>query len=152
MILIINTADTKKVFIGLAKDGKLIAKKQFIAQYHQAEKLLPEIDKLLAKQACKLASLQAIFVVSGPGPFTALRIGIITANTLGWALKIPVAGIKLNEFKNINELMKIGRQKLKKVKVGDIVEPFYGREPNITLRRGSLDFTRDKSGQAKRKK
>ena len=135
MILIINTADQKKVFIGLVDKGELVAKKKFQAQYQQAEKLLVEIDKLLSKQTCKLASLQAIAVVNGPGPFTALRIGVVTANTLAWALKVPVVGIKLPEFKNIDELVKISEKKIKKAKVGAIVEPFYGKEPNITSKR-----------------
>ncbi len=135
MILIINTADIKKVFIGLANIGGLVAKKHFVAQYQQAEKLLPEIDKLFKKQAYKPSNLQAIFVVNGPGPFTALRIGVVTANTLAWALKIPVAGVKLNEFKNINELIKKGFAQINKARVGDSVEPFYGKEPNITQRK-----------------
>ncbi|MFA6382650.1 MAG: tRNA (adenosine(37)-N6)-threonylcarbamoyltransferase complex dimerization subunit type 1 TsaB [Candidatus Buchananbacteria bacterium] len=135
MFLIIHTADEKKVFIGLAEKDKLAAKREFTAQYRQAEKLLVEIDKLLASRACKPASLQAIFVVLGPGPFTALRIGVVTANTLAWALKIPVVGIKLDEFKDIDQLIKIGGQKIKRTKIGRTVEPFYGREPNITLKK-----------------
>src|SRR3989338_10925899 len=144
MILIINTTDAKKVFIGLANKSRLIAQKEFTAQYQQAEKLLPEIDGLLKKQACQFESLKAIFVVSGPGPFTALRIGVVTANTLSWALKIPVIGLKLNEFKNEHDLTKKGLRKLRKTEAVDIIEPFYGKKPNITIRR--------RSRQARRKK
>lgn len=135
MILIINTADQKRVFIGLINKDKLVAKKEFVAQYQQAEKLLTEIDRLLANQVCKLASLQTIIVVNGPGPFTALRIGVVTANTLAWALNIPVAGIKLTEFKNLEELVEISKQKIKKTKIGAIAEPFYDQKPNITLKK-----------------
>jgi len=133
MILIINTADQKQVFIGLVNKGELVTKKQFQAQYQQAEKLLIEIDKLIKRSAIR--NLKGVVVVSGPGPFTALRIGVITANTLAWALNIPVAGIKLTEFKNINELVEISEEKIKKAKVGTIVEPFYGKEPNITRKK-----------------
>lgn len=135
MILVIHTADQSQVFLSLAKAGKLIAKKQFNAQYHQAERLLFAIDKLLKAKSCKLKAITGIVVVSGPGPFTALRIGIATANTLAWALKIPVAGIKLDEFNNISELIKISEKKIKKAKTGNIIKPFYGMEPNITRRR-----------------
>jgi len=132
MILIINTADQKQVFIGLVKKDKLVAKKKFQAQYQQAEKLLVEIDKLLSAKSYQLKAIKGIAIVIGPGPFTALRIGVITANTLAWALSIPVAGIKLTEFKNINELVKISEKRIKKAKVGTIIKPFYGKEPNIT--------------------
>lgn len=141
MILIINTADVKQVFIGIINKGKLVAKKNFQAQYQQAEKLLVEIDKLIKQSTIR--NLKGIIVVSGPGPFTALRIGVITANTLAWALKIPVAGVKLTEFKNVDELVEISESKIKKVKKaprlrsgqGNMVEPFYGKEPNITMKK-----------------
>ncbi len=166
MILVINTADTKKVFIALVQTGKLIVKREFLAQYRQAEKLLSAIDKLLASlrlsygkasgrsgqaksysprfacltarqagEAGKLKTLKGIVVVSGPGPFTALRIGVATANTLAWALNIPIVGYALDEFKDIQELAKIAENKIKKAKRGVIIEPFYGKEPNITLKR-----------------
>ena len=133
MNLIIHTADKEAVLICLASKGRLIAKKKFKAQYKQAERLLAEVDKLLDDQACKPASLQAIVVVNVPGPFAALRIGIILANTLGWALKIPVVGIKLSEFRDIEDLVEISSDKIIKAKKGSVVEPFYGKEPNITL-------------------
>lgn len=135
MILFINTADTKKVFIGLIKKNELIGKKEFFAQYQQAEKLLAEINSLLKIKDCKPKDLQAIIVICGPGPFTALRIGIVVANTLSWALKIPVVGMKLTEFKDIDDLIKKSFIKLHKIKIGDIIEPFYGKEPNITKRK-----------------
>ena len=144
MILVINTADQKQVFIGLANKGKLVAKKEFQAQYKQAEKLLVEIDKLLSINNClprfageagQLTTIKGVAVVNGPGPFTALRIGVVTANILAWALKIPVTGIKLTEFRNIDELIKLIFRKIKKAKVGTIIEPFYGKEPNITKKK-----------------
>lgn len=135
MILIINTADQKQVFIGVVDKSKLVAKKKFQAQYRQSEKLLVEIDKLLKTHNSKLVTLTGIIVVSGPGPFTALRIGVITANTLAWALKIPVVGVKLAEFRNTDDLIKISEVRIKKAKINTIVEPFYGKEPNITSKR-----------------
>ena len=110
MILIINTADSEKVFLGLVVKSNQIFKKEFKAKYQQAEKLLVEIDKLIkaneANEANEANKLKAIIVVNGPGPFTALRVGVVTANTLAWALNIPVVGIKPSEFKNYDDLNK----------------------------------------------
>ena len=61
MILIIHTADTKQVFIGLADKGKLIAKKKFQAQYQQAEKLLVEIDKLIRNKKSERTYFFSLF-------------------------------------------------------------------------------------------
>ncbi|MFA5021501.1 MAG: tRNA (adenosine(37)-N6)-threonylcarbamoyltransferase complex dimerization subunit type 1 TsaB [Patescibacteria group bacterium] len=135
MILLINTSDASEVIIGLTKAGKMVAKKQFKAPYRQAEILLAKIDDLLVLAKCELRQLKGIAVVSGPGPFTALRIGIATANTLAWALKIPIVGIKLKEFKDLNELVEVITKKMKKAKLDSIVPPFYGKEPNITMKK-----------------
>ncbi|OGY49664.1 MAG: tRNA (adenosine(37)-N6)-threonylcarbamoyltransferase complex dimerization subunit type 1 TsaB [Candidatus Buchananbacteria bacterium RIFCSPHIGHO2_02_FULL_39_17] len=134
MILIINTADEKKVFLGLINKGELMVKKDFLAQYRQAEKLLIEINNLLKAKSYQLKTLTAIAVIAGPGPFTAIRIGIITANTFGWALKIPVIGITLIEFKNEDNLIQVINKKIKQAKTGDVVEPFYGQEPSIRIK------------------
>lgn len=133
MFLIIDTADSEKIFIALIKDNKILIKKELKARYRQAEILLPAINKLIKQYHHR--AIKGIIIVSGPGSFTSLRIGIATANTLGWVLNIPVAGVKLNEFNNLMTLMKVAAEKLRRVKVGQIVEPFYGQEPNITLKK-----------------
>jgi len=135
MILLIHTADITNVYLGLIERGQIIAERKFKAQYQQAEKLLPEIDKLLLKKGIKLSNLKSFGVVAGPGPFTALRIGIAAANTLAWALGKPAFGVKLNEFTDEASLAKICELRSKKAKVGAIIEPFYGREPNITIKK-----------------
>jgi len=135
MILIIHTADQSQVLLALAKASKLIAQKRFKAQYQQGEKLLLAIDDLLQAKNYKLKAIKGIAVISGPGPFTALRIGVATANTLAWALGVPIIGIKLNEFQDLDQLAAVAEKKIKKASAGKIIEPFYDKEPNITKRR-----------------
>ena len=135
MILFINTADQKEIFIGVINKNNFIIKKKFQAQYQQAEKLLVEIDRILAKSGLKLNDLKAIAVVNGPGPFTALRVGVSTANTLAYALNIRIVGIELGEFNNLDQLTMIINQKIIKAKLKVIIKPFYGKEPNITRKK-----------------
>lgn len=133
MILLINTAIENKITIALASDdGDLILIKNLFCHFEQAEKLLPAIDKIIKNSKADLNDLKGLVVVSGPGGFTALRIGVITANTLAFALKIPLAGVKLSEFSSLIELAKIGLKRLKKAKTQSIVRPYYGRQPHIT--------------------
>ncbi|PKL72297.1 hypothetical protein CVV26_02135 [Candidatus Kuenenbacteria bacterium HGW-Kuenenbacteria-1] len=140
MFLIINTAEKNKttliIFIHKLVNKNpeffLISKNSFKRNYHQTEKLLPFIDKLFKKNKRKIQDLKGIAIIIGPGPFTALRIGIIIANTMAYVLKIPIAEIKLNEFKNTKELIELSYKKFKKAKLGKIAIPFYGKEPNIT--------------------
>jgi tRNA threonylcarbamoyladenosine biosynthesis protein TsaB len=113
MILFINTTNAEVMEIIVSdNNSKIVGKKKIKAKYKQAEKLLLEIDKLLKKQKIKLNKLKQIKVVNFGGSFTALRIGVLTANTLGYALNIPVQGSRgaARKFKNFI-----------------IVEPIYNR-------------------------
>jgi len=123
MILFIDTTKGDGIKIALKNGREAIAEKKFMARYCQAEKLLPAIDKMLAGRKIKLSDLTAIEVASrgdaGTG-FTALRIGVVTANALGYALGIPVRGHSG------------AKDKRKKSLKFDVIEPIYNKEPNIT--------------------
>lgn len=49
---------------------------------------------LLAKNGLKLEALSGVAVVVGQGRFTATRVATVTANTLAYSLKIPVAAVR----------------------------------------------------------
>ena len=100
MILYINTVLNDEIIIALYNKKKLIAEKKIIAPRQQAEKLLPAIDKLLKAKKIKLSELEKISVENYGGSFTALRIGVITANALAYALKIPVEAKSKTAKKN----------------------------------------------------
>jgi tRNA threonylcarbamoyl adenosine modification protein YeaZ len=117
MTLYINTADQEQVIIALRDGNKIVKQSTFKASRSQAEKLLPAIEKLLKSTHSKLTDLKKIEVANFGGSFTALRIGVITANALGYALSIPVVSESLR-----------GVKKFKKISV---VEPAYDRPPNI---------------------
>jgi tRNA threonylcarbamoyladenosine biosynthesis protein TsaB len=126
MILYINTVLNDEIVIALYNKEKLIAEKKISAPRQQAEKLLPAIDKLLKAKKIKLSDLEKISVENYGGSFTSLRIGVITANALAYALKIPVeAKSKMN-------------QENKKFGAYSIVEPVYDREPNIGISKKPL--------------
>jgi tRNA threonylcarbamoyl adenosine modification protein YeaZ len=57
-----------------------------------AEQLAPLIEQALADAHLVRQDITAIAVGVGPGPFTGLRVGLVTARTLGFVLEIPVYG------------------------------------------------------------
>lgn len=80
-----------------------------------------------------LQKIKGIIVVLGPGPFSALRVSIVTANILAWCLNIPVTGISANKLPlTTRKIKKILTNLKKKNHFTRPLSPSYGREPNIT--------------------
>ncbi len=59
--------------------------------------LIPAIDQLLVKQQWGKEELTAVAVGVGPGSFTGVRTGVVTARTLCCALGLPLLGVSLFE-------------------------------------------------------
>jgi tRNA threonylcarbamoyl adenosine modification protein YeaZ len=57
------------------------------------EQLAPLIEQALGRAGVVRKDLTGIAVGVGPGPFTGLRVGLVTARTLGFVLDIPVRGV-----------------------------------------------------------
>lgn len=132
MILYIDTTDNEFMTIALFKHESnsfsLISLLKIKAFRKQSEKLLPNIEKILKDKKMTLSDLDLICVNDEGGSFTSLRIGIITANALAYALKIKVQAANITED---NKLVLKDYQG-KKFLNNYIVEPKYSAEPNIT--------------------
>jgi tRNA threonylcarbamoyladenosine biosynthesis protein TsaB len=59
----------------------------------RAGRILHDIDEVLAGAGVEPAELEGIVVGTGPGSYTGLRMGLVTARTLAFSLGIPVAGV-----------------------------------------------------------
>jgi tRNA threonylcarbamoyladenosine biosynthesis protein TsaB len=133
MILLIDTSQHEFTLVALIRsDGCLIRKKILKQEFQQSERLLPMIDDVLRKAKTRLTSLTGVAVVSGPGGFTSLRVGISTANALAFGLGIPVVGLSAKGLSNSESFAILALKSLNKGKRGKWVVPQYGREPNIT--------------------
>ena len=92
LLLGLDTA-TPAVTVALHDGARVLAEATTVDKHRHAELLAPAISRVLAEAGADRADLTAIAVGVGPGPFTGLRVGLVTARVLGAALGIPVHGV-----------------------------------------------------------
>lgn len=90
--LFIDSSD-RKIIISILKDFEII--EQIIEENDNnlAKRFLPLIDNLLTKIDLNLRSVDKIFVVTGPGSFTGIRIGVDVAKVIAYSLNIDIIPI-----------------------------------------------------------
>ncbi|MCX6745503.1 MAG: hypothetical protein NTX00_00625, partial [Candidatus Parcubacteria bacterium] len=74
IFLFINASKPKQLDVFLIKGNKVFAKNIVKGDFKVSEKLLNSIGKILNKNKLEFKQLNGIIAVSGPGPFTSLRI------------------------------------------------------------------------------
>jgi tRNA threonylcarbamoyl adenosine modification protein YeaZ len=92
LLLGLDTA-TPAVTVALHDGGQPLAQLVTVDAHRHAELLAPAIAKAVADGGASQRDLTGIVVGVGPGPYTGLRVGLVTARVLGAALGIPVYGL-----------------------------------------------------------
>ncbi|WP_329456132.1 tRNA (adenosine(37)-N6)-threonylcarbamoyltransferase complex dimerization subunit type 1 TsaB [Streptomyces sp. NBC_01497] len=92
LLLAVDTA-TPAVTVALHDGGSVLAAESDVDARRHGELLLPAVDRVLAEAGVKLDAVTDLVVGVGPGPYTGLRVGIVTALTFGSALGLPVRGL-----------------------------------------------------------
>jgi tRNA threonylcarbamoyl adenosine modification protein YeaZ len=72
---------------------ELVAQRRVVDARAHGELLAPEIGEVLQAGGTGPRELAAIVAGVGPGPFTGLRVGLVTAKAMSHALGIPTYGV-----------------------------------------------------------
>jgi tRNA threonylcarbamoyladenosine biosynthesis protein TsaB len=92
MLLAFDTA-TPHVTVALHDGDRVVAEFSSSEAMKHGEMLAPGIADVLAQVGATSRDITAVAVGVGPGPFTGLRVGLVTARTLALALDITVYGV-----------------------------------------------------------
>jgi tRNA threonylcarbamoyl adenosine modification protein YeaZ len=97
LVLALDTA-TPTLVAGVARwtpeqGAEVLAERAVPSGNRHAELLTPAIADVLEAAGVTMADLGVVVTGLGPGPFTGLRVGVVTAAALGDARGLPVVGV-----------------------------------------------------------
>ena len=99
LVLALDSSATASVALARIDSDAPGASAEILASYESedtrshAEVMAPYAAQVLADTGLDGAAVDAVLTGTGPGPFTGLRAGIMTARTLGFAWDKPVYGL-----------------------------------------------------------
>lgn len=88
MLILAFDSATNVATVALVRDGDVLGERS-----SRAARVLKDAEELLAEAGLGSEDLEAIVVGTGPGSYTGLRMGLVTARTLAVSLGVPVAGV-----------------------------------------------------------
>jgi tRNA threonylcarbamoyladenosine biosynthesis protein TsaB len=87
LTLAFDTA-TDVATVALVRDGDVLGERA-----SRAVRVLEDVEQILGEAGLRSADVEGLVVGTGPGSYTGLRMGLITARTLAFSLGVPVAGV-----------------------------------------------------------
>ncbi|MDO5503686.1 MAG: tRNA (adenosine(37)-N6)-threonylcarbamoyltransferase complex dimerization subunit type 1 TsaB [Actinomycetia bacterium] len=93
MILLAMDTSTSAITVAVHDGSRLLAERAVIDARAHTEHLAPLIVETLAEAGIGPEDVTAVAVGVGPGPFTGLRVGLVTAKTFAYARGIPCHGV-----------------------------------------------------------
>ena len=92
MILVIDTS-TRNASVGLINKDQVLKEINWFSPKNHSIELLPNIKTLFDDSGQKQSKLNCVFVVNGPGSFSAIRVGVSVAKAISTTLSISLIGI-----------------------------------------------------------
>src|SRR5579859_6495321 len=101
MLLLVTDTSGKQGRVALARAAETgrveVIEESPLAGGAFSAQLVPQIAALLSKHALSKADVDAFVVVSGPGSFTGLRVGLAAIKALAEILRKPIVPVSLLE-------------------------------------------------------
>ena len=127
--LLIDTRARDAASVLWWKEGKIDA-------WLENEQVMSVLHVIQERRAMFKDALEGVVVVAGPGRFSAIRVGVLTANILARWYRVPLFGVSYEEVATEDGLYRVFEEIVSHRRVGtSYVAPLYDREPNITTPR-----------------
>ena len=93
MLLLAFDTATPATTAAVHDGDRALAESATVDARRHGELLMPSVISVLGQAGATLGEVTAVAVGTGPGPYTGLRAGLVTARALGAALGVPVYGV-----------------------------------------------------------
>ncbi len=112
---------TRYASVGLSRKGHSLVEIAWRSERNHSVELVPAINRALDHADAGIADLTAVFVASGPGGFSALRVGMSAAKAIAHTSSIPLVTVgtlelELHPYQNLTQrvcaAMSAGRTRL----------------------------------------
>ena len=112
---------TRYACVGLSREGRSLVEIAWRSDRNHSVELVPAINRALDQAGVNIGELSAVFAASGPGGFSALRVGMSTAKAIAYTSAIPLVTVgtlelELHPFRNLScpvrAIMSAGRNRL----------------------------------------
>lgn len=95
--LLIDTC-TEYGFTAYADQGNILFQAFLGDTFDCAQSLVPVLNQQLIENSIQMENVDAICVTKGPGSYTGMRVGVIVAKALAFALSKPLIGVPSTEL------------------------------------------------------
>jgi tRNA threonylcarbamoyladenosine biosynthesis protein TsaB len=86
-------ATSESLGVAAARAGVFMGRRQIISGQPRGTAISQVLNGLLSDIGASASDLSGIIVTRGPGSFTGVRLGLMAAKTLAWALEIPLVAV-----------------------------------------------------------
>ncbi len=93
MYLLLIDTSSKKLQVAISKNDKVVSKMISSEELNHSRDIIVFIEKVLKKARLKLADMDSIVIVIGPGSFTGLRIGVVLVKGLSYVTGKKVVSV-----------------------------------------------------------
>ena len=132
-ILYIDTSSSY-LYTSIVENNKLLAEVKEEYGQSLSEVALPRIVSMFENNNLQATDIDKIIVVSGPGSFTGIRIGITIAKVYAWSLNIPITTILSLQAMSISSKNKKVHVPMINARRGYVFAAIYDEDYNEILK------------------
>lgn len=92
-LLLLETSG-RQANVGLALGHEIVQQSELSQARQHARDLVPTIKEMLTQLQWKPTDIEGVIVSLGPGSYTGLRVGIMSAKTFAYAVRCPIIGVE----------------------------------------------------------